>query len=233
MENTLLNQILKRSFQTLVLTGDTKSILISLKTFFKDEEGIDIESHGDTIVHTVDSLGIDLAREIKSWTEGMPQYRTSKLLVLAPTIFPHVSQNTLLKTFEEPSGNTQIILVVKESSILLSTILSRAVTYAIAGEQKKYDDSLLRLTPYERLAHEDVLILLKTGLQKPSKEKVSAFFEYLVGAVLQASYGDKERREAIQVLTTVTSYIHDQGASIKMLVEYTCLQLPILKFNTM
>lgn len=229
MENTLLNKILKQPFQTLVLTGDAQSILSSLKSFFKNEEGIDIESHGDVTLHTIDSLTIDLAREIKEWTEGMPQYRTNKLLVLAPTIFPHVSQNTLLKTFEEPSGNTQIILVVKESSILLPTILSRAVTYAIASEQKRYDDSLLRLAPHARLAHVDAVTLLKTGLQKPSKEKVSAFFENLAGAVIQASYSEKERKEAVEVLTRVTPYIHDQGASIKMLVEYVCLQLPVLK----
>lgn len=230
MENTLLDQVLRQPFQTLVLTGDTTSILSSVKTFFKNEEGIDIESHSDTLFHNIDSLSIDLAREIKEWTEGMPQYRTSKLLVLIPTIFPHVSQNTLLKTFEEPSGSTQIILVIKESSMLLPTILSRAVTYTITSEQKKYDDSLLRLAPHERLAHVDVVALLKTGLQKPSKEKVSAFFENLVGAVLQALYSEKERREAVEVLTTVTPYIHDQGASIKMLVEYVCLQLPVLKF---
>lgn len=231
MENTLLYQILKQPFQTLVLTGDTKSILSSLKTFFENEEGIDIESHGDTIVHIVDSLSVDFAREIKGWTEGMPQYRPSKVLILAPTIFPHVSQNTLLKTFEEPSGNTQIVLVVKDSSMLLPTILSRAVVYTIASEQNKYDESLLRLAPYERLSHDDAITMLKTGLQKPSKEKVLAFFENIAGAVLQSTYGDKERREAIQVLTTVTPYIHNQGASIKMLVEYTCLQLPSLKLD--
>jgi DNA polymerase III delta prime subunit len=109
----------------------------------------------------VDSLTIDLAREIKEWTEGMPQYRTNKLLVLAPTIFPHVSQNTLLKTFEEPSGNTQIILVVKESSILLPTILSRAVTYSIASEQKKYGDALLRLFLKILLVRYSRLLILK------------------------------------------------------------------------
>lgn len=230
MENTLLNQILKQPFQTLVLTGDAATILDTLKTFFKDEEGIDVLNHGDTLFHAVDSLTIDLARDIKEWTEGMPQYRTSKLLVLSPTIFPHISQNALLKTFEEPSGKTQIIIVVQDISLLLPTITSRALTYTITSGQKKYDETLLRLAPHERLVYVDVTTLFKTGLQKPSKEKVSAFFENLVGAVLQAPYSEKERREAIEVLTTVTPYIHDQGASIKMLVEYTCLQLPVLNY---
>lgn len=230
MENNLLNQILKQPFQTVVLTGDTPSILLGIKTFFKTEEEIDIESHGDVALYTADSLIIDLAREIKAWTEGMPQYRTRKLLVLAPTLFPHPSQNTLLKTFEEPSGSTQIILVVKDVSILLPTILSRAVVYDFTPERKVTSFDFLKLSPALRLNSGDVQTLLKTGLQKPTKEKVATFFENLVQAVLQAPYSEKEKREAVSVLTTITPYIHDQGASVKMLVEYGCLQLP--KLNT-
>lgn len=228
MENSLLNQILKQPFQTLVLSGNVPDILAGIGTFIKNQEGIDVHSHGDIAVHTIDSLAIDTAREIKAWTEGMPQYRTQKLLILTPTLFPHPSQNTLLKTFEEPSGNTQIILVVKDPSILLPTILSRAVVYNFAVEKTVSDFGLLKLSPVARLNSEEVQRLLKTGLQKPTKEKVSDFFQNLVQAVLKAPYTDSNKREAVKVLTTATPYIGDQGASVKMLIEYCCLQLPKL-----
>lgn len=228
MENSLLNQILKQPFQTLVLSGNVPDILAGIGAFIKNEEDIDIHSHGDIAVHTVDSLAIDIAREIKAWTEGMPQYRTQKILVLAPTLFPHPSQNTLLKTFEEPSGNTQIILVVKDPSILLPTILSRALVYNFTVEKSVSDFNFLKLSPVARLNSEEVQKLLKTGLQKPTKEKVSDFFENLVQAVIQAPYPGNEKREAVKVLTTVTPYIGDQGASVKMLIEYCCLRLPKL-----
>jgi DNA polymerase III delta prime subunit len=228
MENILLAHILKQPFQTLVLVGETQDVFLATKSFFKETENIDLESHGDVAIHAIDSLTIDIAREIKEWTEGMPQYRPNKLLVLTPTIFPVISQNALLKTFEEPSGNTQIILVVKDISVLLPTILSRAVVYHLPVQEKTHDDSLLRLAPHARLLDKEIAMLLKTGLQKPTKERVGEFFNTLTQAVLQSSYSPAERREAVQVLTTVTPYIYDQGASIKMLVEYTCLQLPIL-----
>lgn len=230
MEHNLLAHILRQPFQTLVLTGNVPDVLASIETFFAHEENINIHTHGDVAVHILDSVPIDTVRDIKVWIEGMPQYRTRKLLLMAPTLFPHVSQNALLKTLEEPSGNTQIIVIIKDLSIFLPTILSRAVVYNIPQEKKEYDDSLLTLVPHERLAHLDVAALLKTGLQKPTKEKVSAFFENLVGAVLDAPYSETERKEAIQVLTTVTPYLYDQGASIKMLIEYACLQLPVLKY---
>ena len=130
MENTLLNKILKQPFQTLVLIGNTEEIVASI----------------DFLLHTIDSITIDLAREIKVWTEAMPQYRTRKLLILAPTLFPHLSQNTLLKTFEEPSGSTQIILIVKDISILLPTILSRAVVYDFTSEKKSSNCDFLKFS---------------------------------------------------------------------------------------
>lgn len=229
MEHDLLTHILKQPFQTLVLTGNVKEVITKIETFFVEQENINIHTHGDVAVHILDSVPVDTVRDIKAWIEGMPQYRSRKLLLIAPTLFPLVSQNALLKTLEEPSGSTQIILITKDLSIFLPTILSRAVVYNIPQEKKEYDDSLLTLVPHERLAHLDVVTLLKTGLQKPTKEKVSAFFENLVGAVLTAPYSETERKEAIQVLRIVTPYLYDQGASIKILIEYTCLQLPVLK----
>lgn len=229
MEKALLENILKQPFQTLVLVGDINNIVSSIGAFIKEKEGIDINSHGDVLLQSIDSITVDLAREIKTWTEAMPQYRARKLLVLAPTLFPHPSQNTLLKTFEEPSGSTQIILIVKDISILLPTILSRAVVYDFTSEKKVSEFDFLKLSPVARLTDGDVQMLLKTGTQKPTKEHVTTFFENLVQAVLQASYSEKERKEAVEVLTTIIPYIHDQGASVKMLIEYICLQLPVLK----
>ncbi len=229
MENTLLNKILKQPFQTLVLIGNTEEIVASIDFFIKEDEQIDVYNHGDIMLHTIDSITIDLAREIKVWTEAMPQYRTRKLLILAPTLFPHLSQNTLLKTFEEPSGSTQIILIVKDISILLPTILSRAVVYDFTSEKKSSNCDFLKFSPVVRLNSENVQILLKTGVQKPTKEQVGNFFENLVQTILHAPYSEKDKRDAVAVLTTVTPYMHDQGASVKMLVEYCCLQLPRLK----
>lgn len=228
MEKSLLENILKQPFQTLVLVGDVNNILSSIGSFIKESEGIDINNHGDILLQSVDSITVDLARETKAWTEAMPQYRARKLLILAPILFPHTSQNTLLKTFEEPNGNTQIILVVKNVSMLLPTILSRAVVYDFTLEKKIHDFSFLKLSPSERLGTEDIQVLLKTGVQKPTKEQVTTFFENLIQTVLQAPYSEKARKEAVEVLITVLPYLRDQGVSVKMLVEYCCLQLPKL-----
>ena len=229
MEHVLLSNILANPFQTVVFVGDVKNTLSSIADFFEREFGVHINSHGDVLIHDTDSLTIDAVRDIKEWTETMPQYRAHKLLILAPTIFPHISHNALLKTLEEPSGKTQIILIVQDASILLPTILSRTVAYDFEKKEKEQNHSFLQSAPHERLAFTDVALLLKTGAQKPSKEMVQTFFTTLVHTVSSAPYSGEDKKKARDVMRTVTPYIYDQGASIKMLVEYVCLGLPTLK----
>ena len=225
----MLQQILKQPFQTVIFVGDSDTHFNLVKSFYIQGEGVDVNTHPDVLIHKVDSLTIDVAREIKAWSESMPQYRDTKLLIISPTIFPHISQNALLKTIEEPSGKTKIIILVKNESILLPTIISRSLVYKVENEKKDFNDELLRLKPTDRLTHKSVINLLKTGTQKPSKEEVNAFFENIVASVMNANYSEVEKREALNVLKTITPYINDQGTSIKMLAEYLCIRLPILK----
>lgn len=228
MKPAMLQKILQEPFQTLILVGDTEATFEYVRSFYK-EAGLDINTHSDCLIHKVDSLSIDTAREIKAWSEAMPQYKESKLLIIAPTLFPHISQNALLKTIEEPSGKTKIIILVKSESVLLPTIISRSLVYTIDRRASSYNDRFLKLSPQERLVDAEVIKLLKTGAQKPSKEEVNAFFENVVTSVMNLNYTESERREALDILKTVTPYINDQGASVKMLAEYLCIQLPLLK----
>lgn len=226
MKATALEDILKKPFQTILITGgDSDTLFENIKSFYVKEMS-QVSTHSDIADYKVDTVSIDLAREIKEWCEIMPQYRDDKILILYPELFPSVSQNALLKTIEEPSGKTKVILIVKHEALVLPTIRSRSVVYRFSKESKEYDNTFLLLKPQERLSHPFVLSLLKTGAQKPPKEEVNAFFETIVSAVTHARYSELERREAFHVLKTVTPYINDQGASIKMLVEYLCIQLP-------
>ncbi len=65
------------------------------------------------------------------------------------------AQNALLKTLEEPVGNTVIILVVHELSAMLPTVLSRTVTLAFAPNDN-------RVVPPEYL--DDVKNLISSSL---------------------------------------------------------------------
>ncbi len=72
------------------------------------------------------SIKVDRMREVIEWTEGSPQLGASKVVIIkdAEKMNP-ASSNALLKTLEEPPGNTVFILVSSYSALLPATIRSR------------------------------------------------------------------------------------------------------------
>ena len=58
-------------------------------------------------------------------SEAYISEQTLKYIIIAAKSFNHISQNSLLKLFEEPPRNIRFIVIVESKSILLDTIKSR------------------------------------------------------------------------------------------------------------
>jgi DNA polymerase III subunit delta' len=100
-----------------------------------------------------------------------------KTLIIATKNFNTVSQNTLLKLFEEPPRNIRFIIIVPSKSLLLPTIRSRmpilkkSETYAkkeIDFDFKKIDNAKVFnfLKEYERISKNDAQELLEALLYR-------------------------------------------------------------------
>ncbi len=225
-----IESIFTNGFQTVIFSGDVPLLLDHVVSTLQNLVQVDPKNHADIKIFQDETLPIDTVRDLKEWVYAMPQYIPSKTLVIAVQTISFVSQNALLKTLEEPSGHTRIVLLVPHTSILLPTVLSRSQVYSFSKPfiQNGYME-FLQAPAYERLQLPLAQNLLKTGEQKASKEEVMGFFEGLVQATIRAGYSKEERKKALATLALVTTYLSDQSPSIKMLVEYTSLQLPVLK----
>lgn len=226
-----IEDFLQKPFQTLLIIGERAHVMEKIVQFFSVERNRTLHTDLDVRIFTEPTCTIDDVRTLKLWTQTNPQYSQSKLLILAPEVFLREAQNALLKTLEEPSGNTQIILIVKKESDVLATILSRALVYRDATP-KTYTDytDFLRLLPHARLTDVRILPFFdKDPEKRPSKEVVHYYFESLLHSIEDAKWkDDATRASALATLRTVTPYIADTGASIKMLIEYACLRIPVL-----
>jgi DNA polymerase-3 subunit delta' len=84
-------------------------------------------SHPD--LHVIESekqIGVDLIRSVIGKLGGMAQLSGAKVLLMFDAhTMTESSANALLKTLEEPTGNTFLILVTSKPERLLPTILSR------------------------------------------------------------------------------------------------------------
>jgi DNA polymerase III, delta subunit len=226
-----LEDLLQKPFQTLLIIGERAHVMEKIVRFFSVEKNRTLSTDSDVHMFTEATCTIDDVRALKLWVQTNPQYSESKLLILAPELFLREAQNALLKTLEEPSGNTQIIILAKKESDVLTTILSRALVYRDATP-KTYTDyaDFLRLPPHARLTDTCIMPFFdKDPEKRPSKEVVYYFFESLLRAIEDAKWkNDAVRASALAALRTVTPYISDTGASIKMLIEYACLRIPVL-----
>ena len=80
----------------------------------------------DTLKLTPDtSIGIAEVRQIQTFLSRKPLGHHNTVIIYAAEKLTLPAQHSLLKTLEEPPGNSQIYLVTPHPDILLPTILSR------------------------------------------------------------------------------------------------------------
>ncbi|MDD5796206.1 MAG: hypothetical protein PUD24_04645 [Oscillospiraceae bacterium] len=97
------------------------------------------QGSGKTEIYNVDEI-----RKINADTVIKPNSAEKKVYIFlnADKRMPVISQNTFLKTLEEPPDNVLFILTTENSNMLLSTILSRATVFNIPLKDKFEEESL-------------------------------------------------------------------------------------------
>ena len=111
--------------------------------------------------------------------------------------FPEATSNALLKTFEEPPRNTTFIFLTKDKSDVISTVVSRAQSFFVAGViDEDYDYSLVEsvLGNYWTIARNDVLefetSLLKLVAENEPKEIFTQIQNYML-AIIKSNLENK------------------------------------------
>lgn len=148
------------------------------------------------------------------------------------------AQQALLKLFEEPQEGIIFVLLVPPG-ILLPTLRSRLMVYPgnlLAGGQ----DSLVSTrglferqaanflkAPYKTRSTQ-ITALLKD--EDNTRERVRGFLNALESELYAqfAQSSTKEKREALEDISKIRSYLSDQSPSLKMLLEHLAATLPVI-----
>lgn len=116
-------------------------------------------SHPDFYRLTTDKtqLGVDLIRQAIQSLTSTAQLQHNKVLVIPDAhLMSESASNALLKTLEEPTSKTFIILLTPFVSRLLPTILSRCEKHTLHGPD--YAQCIQWLKQYDNLVSSDVQI---------------------------------------------------------------------------
>ncbi len=210
------------------LSGSGEEFLESLFKLFK-EGGIATEGNPDFIWRKFENLGVDEARSLKEEAALKGFGTTKKIFIIEADSLTREAQNALLKLFEEPIAHTHFFLVVRETKHLLPTLLSRVII--LETEKKKEDFSEAK--KFLSMSYKYRLEFIKKRTDKKGKEDIMNKSEALtllngIEVLLYKLPPLNSHLQTLLELAKSRSYITDQGASLKMILEHIALVLPQL-----
>ena len=127
------------------------------------------------------SIPIEHIREIISKLQYSSIQNTYKCLYIENGKHLSIeSQNTLLKTLEEPPANTFIIIAIEDKNVLLPTILSRSLIFSSSTSINNNDNGNYTLPSNIQEAFDEAEKISKISDPKRKKEKALTFFEALI-----------------------------------------------------
>lgn len=115
-------------------------------------------------------ITVDQIRAVAEFVTGGPQQAPTKVVLIAPAERMNVNAaNSLLKTLEEPTPHTVLILVSASPSRMPATVRSRCQRYDVALPSGEVARAWLQ-TQLEPDAHVDVLLALSGGAPCAARE---------------------------------------------------------------
>lgn len=126
-------------------------------------------THPDMLVVQPEEKGkaikVDQIRALNQFVAQTSQMSGKKVVIIEPADAMNInSSNALLKTLEEPAGDTHLILVVDSISALMATIRSRCQYYEVQPPSNAQAMSFLKVLYPER---DDLDVLISISEQGP------------------------------------------------------------------
>lgn len=208
-----------------LLPGDTRMLSDVLKQL--EDIGFNTSGNPDLLIKKVETFTIDDAREIKSFQGERAISGDKKIIVIACEYLSHQSQHALLKVFEEPSSGVHFFLITPIISILLPTLKSRL--FILDREETLANSELeKRVSQFLKGEKEERLALVSKIIKEFDKEETSTPLKvyatsFLNEVEVQVSKTADKKRFDLEALWKVKDYIHDQGSSVKNLLETLAL----------
>ena len=186
------------------------------------QEGIEPNGNPDVYVREYSSFGVDDARELASRASSRALSATRRTFVIVTPGMTSDAQNALLKTLEEPSGDSLFFIVVPSPLMLLPTLRSRAQTLSL-GIGK--NDLLVDPAAFLKASAATRLDMLKPLLDKDEDDKrdLTASIMFLSGLEEELSHDVGKNHEGLEAVYRARKFIGDKGSLTKALLEQIAL----------
>lgn len=184
----------------------------------------------DTIHIIREVFTIDDAREFKRQAFLRPEELSCREIVVFAKRYLREAQNALLKVLEEPPETTRITIVSPSLNILLPTVRSRLLlvsTESVNDELENEDE--LSSRHFCTISLADRLSLIEKHHKAKKNELLRNLLNSLLiyGSDIYQKSSPENYSRTVQTLSVVEPYVSMTGSSVKILLEFLALRLPI------
>jgi DNA polymerase III delta prime subunit len=141
------------------------------------------------------------------------------LLPLNKMNFPEATSNALLKTFEEPPQNTTFIFLTKDTSDVISTVVSRSQSFFvpfISENVVSYDDIKNIFENYWTIKRNDVLDFEMNILNLASEIDPKEIFSQMQNYILEVIKSNIDNKNMFYKLKQDLQYIEEAKRQISL-----------------
>lgn len=192
---------------------------------------IDRGLHPDLYVSNDRAINIEEARKIKDKFSQSPFYSKGKICIITKADkMANEAANAILKTIEEPTGNSFFVLFSKSRLSVMPTICSRAVEvkffpkavwyekFFLSGEAKKNMEDFQKLPSYKKFFH-----MKKFGLE--NKEDAINFLDSWLIKIRRELLDDfsRDRLALARKLFKAKKIIAGTNANPQIIMEEICV----------
>lgn len=202
-----------------------ENIIPSLYDFFESMD-FKVVQNPDLLVKNTETFSIDDARAVKDFQLQKSSLGGKKFIIIVTKYFSHPAQHAMLKVLEEPASDVHFFVITNEISVLLPTLKSRLIT--IDSEEGEDETVLKDVKAFIRGEKEERLKVVANIVKRFEKEETSIPLKSYASSFLNllekevSTHKDKSSFD-ILFLYKVKDYIHDQGSSVKNLLETLAL----------
>ena len=215
-----------------LIEGSYEEVMPEVKKFL---ESLKIKTAGnpDFCHIEVDSLAIQDARNLKSFSVEKGLSEGKKIFVISANRILLQAQNSLLKMFEEPIKDTHFFLIMPDTNSLLKTLVSRFYIIKSSGELKSESGEVER---FIKMRLRDRIDFVKNLLLEPEEDEDTAGtvspranaldFLNALESILSRLNLDSKMVDTLHHLFKVREFLRQPGSSIKSLMESVALVVP-------
>jgi len=209
-----------------LIEGEREAVLPELSAFIERELNMPVRGNPDVQVLEYESFGIDEGRYIQGLESTTAVGKEERrIFVIAFNFITHQAQNAFLKLFEEPNPGTHFFLITRSAEVLLPTLRSRLqiIRHRVSNnlEERELAEKFLKTAPGKRID------LFKKIIDAKDKAAAISFLNDLeVKLHAREDFFNPTNSSVLEEIIKARSYLHDSGASLKMLLEHIALAVP-------